>query len=456
MEKEEKPLQHSTTGQESLSIGIQNNWIAFMAQRLCLHFDHTALRVITRQSSGRCYMTTTLPATNIFPWMVSLRRRFHRHPELAFEEKETAAVIMEELQRLGIPFDYSGVGSGVVGKITSTNPGAPTVALRADMDALPGDENTGLPFASEIPGKMHACGHDGHMAMLLGAAALLRAHPPAGNVLLIFQPAEEKGGGSRVILNSGALAEVRAIFGGHLTRHYKVGEMMVAPGTITAHSDGFTICVKGKGGHGARPHEAIDAVVVSGLLIMAIQTLVSREINPAHPSVVTIGQVTAGSAANVIAETATLKGTIRTTRPEVREHIIQGLQRIATAVGSLHNARIEVVVRKGYPPVVNTVQETNLARQAARDVVGDGGIVVMDHPSMGGEDFAFYLQKMPGCYVRFGACRAGEEHIPLHSPAFDFDEEALKIGAAFFDRVARVAIAHYAQQDAQEETQKAA
>jgi hippurate hydrolase len=196
------------------------------------------------------------------------------------------------------------------------------------MDALPGTENTGLSFASCHPGKMHACGHDGHMAMVLGAAALLKENPPPGTVVFIFQPAEERGGGARVMIRSGAIEGVNAIFGGHVTRHYNVGQIMVASGAITACSDGFTIRVKGRGGHGARPHEAVDAVVVAGLLIIAVQTLVSREINPAYPSVVTIGKVEAGSAANVIAEEATLQGTIRTTTPNVRTHLIDGLQRI--------------------------------------------------------------------------------------------------------------------------------
>ena len=374
-----------------------------------------------------------------------MRRTFHRYPELAFEEKQTAAAIMDELRRLDIPFEYGGVGGGVVGRIEGGVKDAPTVALRADMDALPGEENTGLPFASQNPGKMHACGHDGHMAMVLGAAALLKADPPPGNVVLIFQPAEERGGGARVTIEAGALEGVRAIFGGHITRHYRVGEVMVASGTITAQSDGFTIRVKGRGGHGARPHEAVDAVVVAGLLIMAVQTLVSREINPAHPSVVTIGKVEAGSAGNVIAEEANLYGSIRTTEPEVRKHIVQGLQRMAKAVGDLHNARVQVEIREGYPPVINTAKEAEIARRAVLKTLGEEGLVAMDQPSMGSEDFSYYLLHVPGCYVRFGARREGWENIPLHSPSFDFDEQAMKVGAAFFDQVAREALADYAR-----------
>ncbi len=376
--------------------------------------------------------------------LVELRRAFHRQPELAFEEERTAAAIIRELERLGIAHDYSGKGGAVIGRIGKRGK-APSVALRADMDALPGAENTDLPFASSIEGKMHACGHDAHMAMVLGAGALLVAEPPAeGNVLLVFQPAEERGGGARVVLQSGALDDVDAIFGGHVTHHYRVGEIMVADGVITAQSDRFTINVRGRGGHGARPHEATDAVVITGLLITAIQTLVSREINPVYPSVVTIGRLEAGTAPNVIAEEAMLQGSIRTTLPEVRQHLHEGLQRMTRAIAELHNARADVRIEEGYPPVVNTPAEAALAYAAARAVVGERGLMAMDHPSMGSEDFSYYLQKIPGCYVRFGARITDHEYIPLHSPEFDINENVLQVGASFFDEVARRALAQLA------------
>jgi len=383
-----------------------------------------------------------LKAEALYPQLVSLRRALHRVPELAFEEVRTAELVRAELQRLGIPYEYSGKGGGVIGRLGS-DPDAPTVALRADMDALPGTETTNLPFASEHAGCMHACGHDAHMTMVLGAAALLRDNPPPGNVLLVFQPAEERGGGSRVILKSGVLDGVRAIFGGHVTHHYAVGEIMIAPGVITAQSDRFLIKVKGRGGHGARPHEAVDAVVITGLLITAIQTLVSRETNPMHPSVITIGRVEAGSAANVIAEEAILEGTMRTTLPDVRAHLHHGLERMCKAFGEAHNAKIELHTSEGYPPVVNTPRETELARRAVVATLGEAGVAAMDYPSMGAEDFSFYLQQLPGCYVRFGARLRENEYIPLHSPAFDIDENVLKVGAAFFDQVAREALAAY-------------
>ncbi|MDH3714401.1 MAG: M20 family metallopeptidase [Gammaproteobacteria bacterium] len=381
-------------------------------------------------------------AEKIFPHMVELRRDFHRHPELAFEEEHTARRIVRELDRLGIDCSYTGKGGAVIGRLLDGQ--TPTVALRAEMDALPGAENTDLPFASSVAGKMHACGHDAHMAMVLGAAALLAESPPEGNVLFVFQPAEERGGGARVVMQSGALDGVDAIFGGHVTQHYRVGEIMVADGVITAQSDRFAIRVQGRGGHGARPHEATDAVVIAGMLITAIQTLVSREINPIYPSVVTIGRVAAGSAANVIAENAVLEGTIRTTLPEVRAHLHKGLERMTDAFAELHNSRIDLQIESGYPPVVNSKRETAVCYRAAREVIGDQGLMTMDHPSMGSEDFSYYLEAIPGCYVRFGARAHEHQYIPLHSPEFDVDEAVMKVGAVYFDTLARQALREYA------------
>jgi amidohydrolase len=387
-------------------------------------------------------MKKSYKSEDIFSHLVEIRRSIHKHPELAFEETKTAKTIIEELDRLGIPYEYGGKGTGVVGRLV-TDESAPTVALRADMDALPGAENTDLPFASSIKDKVHACGHDAHVAIILGAANLLTQSPPNGNVRFVFQPAEERGGGSRVVIKSGALKGVNAIFGAHVTHHYRTGEIMVAEGTITAQSDRFYIKIRGKGGHGARPHEAVDAVVITGLLITAIQTLVSREVNPVYPSVITIGRVEAGSAANVIAEEAYLEGTIRTTVPEVRDHLHAGMQRMVAAFSSLHNANIDIEINQGYPPVVNTALEARLARQAAEKVVGIEGLMKMDHPSMGAEDFAYYLQEIPGCYVRFGARIKEYEYIPLHSPEFDVDEDVLKVGADFFDQLTRDALDEY-------------
>lgn len=371
-----------------------------------------------------------------------LRRWFHRHPELSYQEAETAAHIIAELEALQIRYTYGGVGHAVIGFIDGRETSQPAIALRADMDALPGEETTGADYASVNPGAMHACGHCAHMAMLLGAAQLLVRDPPPGPVRLVFQPAEESGGGARVAIADGALEGVAAIFGTHVTHEWETGKIMIRDGHVTAQSDGFIIKIRGKGGHGARPHEAIDAIVVSGFLITALQTLISRESNPLHPSVVTIGKIEAGSAGNVIAERAELRGTIRTSLDESRERIHHGLKRMIKAAAELHNAAIDIEIRHGYPPVVNEPRSVSIARQAAAETVGAEHVVTAEHPSMGSEDFSFYLQKRPGCFVRFGARHPDWEPIPLHSPAFDIDEHALGIGARFFDRVARVAHAH--------------
>ena len=317
----------------------------------------------------------------LFPHLVALRRHFHQNPELAYEEVGTAQKIIDELGHLGIPYDYPGKGGGVVGRLEGSRPGR-TIALRAEMDALPCQERTGLPFASRVPDQMHASGHDVHMTMLLGAATLLKAQPPYGTVLFVFQPAEESGNGACAVLQSNTLDEVEAIFAGHVTHHYRLGEIMVSPGTITAHADRLTICVRGKGGHGARPHDAVDAVVVTSLLITAIQTLVSRGANPVHPSVVTIGSIRAGTAHNVIAEDAVLEGTVKTTRQDARDQIVDGLHRIADAFGRVHGAEITVSFGKSSPPVVNSGRETGTARRAVIHVVGSESVVEQEYPSM--------------------------------------------------------------------------
>ncbi|HEY5655808.1 MAG TPA: M20 family metallopeptidase [Woeseiaceae bacterium] len=374
--------------------------------------------------------------SEILPHVVQLRRWFHQHPELSYQEKDTAQHIMQELDRLQIPYRYGGVGRGVIARLTVDN-AAPTIALRADMDALPGNETTGVDYASVNEGAMHACGHGAHMAMLLEAARLLVETPPANNVVFIFQPGEEKGGGSRTIIEDGALQGVDAIFAGHVSHEYETGSVMVTAGTVTAQSDGFVLQIRGKGGHGARPHETTDAVVIAGFMIVALQTLISRESNPLHPSVVTIGAVHAGTAGNVIAEEATLRGSIRTTRDESRNHIHAGIRRMADAAALLHNARISVQISEGYPPVVNTRREATIAWQAAEKVYGVDHVFGMEFPSMGSEDFSYYLQHVPGCFVRFGARRRDWEPVPLHSPAFNIDEDMLPQGAEFLAELAR-------------------
>ena len=375
----------------------------------------------------------------LFFRLVTLRRWFHQHPELAFEEVDTARKIIAELERLEIACDYAGVGHAVIGRIPGCDPGKKAIGLRAEMDALPGKESTGASYASIYPGKMHACGHGAHMSMLIGAANLLTRDPPPGPVNLIFQPAEESGGGARTAITDGALKNVAAIFAGHVTHEYTTGQIMVRDGLVTSQSDRFLIQIRGKGGHGARPHEAIDAVVICGFLITALQTLISRETNPLHSAVVTIGKVRAGSAANVIAEEAELSGSIRTFRPEVRRHIHHGMERMISAAAELHSAEIEISITEGYPPVINEPAATTVARTAAREIVGREHVVGSEFPSMGSEDFAYYLDHVRGAFVRFGARHPSWDPIPLHSPAFDIDEKVLAVGARFYEHVTRLA-----------------
>lgn len=388
------------------------------------------------------YKSGLLDAT--YEQMVCIRRQLHQQAEVAFHERETAQTIIKELKRLDIPYQYAGVGHGIIANIES-NKNFPRIALRAEMDALPGHEHTNLPFASVDKNTMHACGHDAHMAIILGTGALLKAKPVNVNVTLIFQPAEESGAGSLVMIKDGALKDVNAIFGGHVTHHYEVGEIMVNHGVITAQSDRFKIEIKGIGGHGARPHEAIDAVVIASGLVNAIQTVISREINPLHPSVITIGTLQAGTAANVIAENAIMEGSIRSTLKATRESINNGLERMTRAFAELHDAKVKLTLKPGYPPVINTQQETQIAREAAINNVSEKGVKESEYPSMGSEDFSFYLHHVPGCYVRFGARRSGQEYIPLHSPTFDIDEAVLLVGALYFNEIAKLSAKHYGQ-----------
>lgn len=372
--------------------------------------------------------------------MIDIRRDLHRHPELAFQEIRTADRICLELDRLGITYQRGVAQTGIVADIPGRGDDSKKVALRADMDALPIQEETELPFSSENDGVMHACGHDGHTTMVLGAAELLvRDGNLPAPVRLVFQPAEERGAGAKAMIAAGALDNVSMIFGGHVDRHYPTGTIVTHAGAVNASTDSFRIEIQGKGGHAARPHESVDSVVVGSLLVMALQTIVSREVNPAHPSVVTIGRFDAGTAANVIAGQAELEGTIRTQENSVREHVIASLERICDSIAQLHNAEISLTVREGVPPVINPPAMAEIARRAAGNVVGPDYAVPLHTANMGGEDFAYYLAKVRGCYVRLGAREEGREGFPAHSSKFDFDEAVLPIGANFFYRVAKIA-----------------
>ena len=380
-----------------------------------------------------------LVAPELYDKLVAVRRELHRYPELSGQEARTATVISRFLHELGIPHRTNVAGHGVVADIHGKSE-VPCVVLRADTDALPIQEETGLEFASAHNGVMHACGHDGHTTMLLGAAALLsREKGLPAPVRLIFQPAEEKGIGAIAMIQEGALSGAGLVFGGHLDRHYRPGTIVVSEGPVNASSDNFAIEIIGQGAHGARPHESIDAVVVGSLMIMALQTIVSREVDPARPSVVSVGQFHAGTAPNVIAGQAKLEGTVRAQDPAVRRQLLSSVRRIAESIAQLHGAKIHVTVTEGTPPLVNDAVMAGLARQAAIEAVGDSNVLPLKTANMGAEDFSYYLEKIPGAYVRFGSQVPGREGYPAHSSKFDFDEEALAVGAVYYRAIARIA-----------------
>jgi hippurate hydrolase len=373
--------------------------------------------------------------------LLTLRRTLHRHPELSNAEHETSARLVAVLESLGITDIRRVAETGIVARIPGRDAHAPVVAVRGDIDALPITERTGLSFASTVPGVMHACGHDVHATWTIGAAMSLLREPAAGDVLVVLQPAEEIGAGASAILASGALDGVAAIFGGHVDRRFVVGEVIAEAGPLAASADSFTIELHGRGAHGARPHEAADPIVAAAAVITALQTIVARRIDPARPAVCTVGSVHAGVASNVIPETATLTGTLRAMDAPTRARLASEVTRIATDVAAAYGVQANVDVEHGTPPIVNPGREAQWARDAATRVLGEAAVVPFGITNMGGEDFAFYMERIPGCFLRFGARQPGEEAIAAHSPRFDVAEGAILVGASVLAECARGASA---------------
>ncbi len=369
--------------------------------------------------------------------MIELRRELHRNPELSGRETRTAARVCAVLDRLGISYRSGVAGTGVLAEIAGRQSG-PGIVLRADMDALPVQEQTGLPFASATTGVMHACGHDGHVAMLLGAAMeLMVGEPPPLPVRLLFQPAEETAEGAREMIRAGALKDAALIFGGHLDVRTPVGVITVGEGVMGAAYDSFRIEITGRGGHAARPHEAIDALAAGSAMVQAIQGLGSNPGDPARPAVITVGRFQAGSAPNVIAGTALLEGSIRTLAQDQRAALHLSVRREVEAVATRYGAQVQLQFQERAPVLINEPEPTALAREAAVAVATETGIRGVSEPNMGSEDFGYYLERVRGCYVRFGAAPGSGEFCPSHSGRFDFDEHALAVGAAYFADVAR-------------------
>lgn len=376
--------------------------------------------------------------------LIDLRRALHRHPELSWKEERTAERLEAALRSIGIEEIRRVAGTGIVARIPGTDRDAPVTAIRGDIDALPIQEATGLPYASEIPGVMHACGHDVHATWTIGAATLLAKNPARGDVLIVLQPAEEVGNGAPAILESGVLDGVRAIFGGHVDRRFPVGQVVAQPGPLAAAADAFSIEVVGKGAHGARPHEGIDPIVAASAIVTALQTIVSRRLDPGASAIVTIGSIHGGSAPNVIPELVQLTGTMRAMLPDVRATLHREVENVATSVAAAHGATARITIEHGPPPIVNPEREAGWARAAAERVLGNGSVVPFGVTNMGGEDFACYMERIPGCFLRIGAREAGGSPAPAHSPRFVAAEESIFVGAAVLAECAREAAARIA------------
>lgn len=395
-------------------------------------------------------MTNPPPAiANLFPdnvrsALVDLRRTLHREPELSFHEEMTATRLEQALKGLGARDVRRVAGTGVLGTLPGSAPDGPVVAIRGDIDALPIQEDTGLEFASVHDGVMHACGHDVHATWAVGAAHLLAVQPAAGDVRILLQPAEETGRGAPAVLADGALEGVAAIFGGHVDRRFAVGQVVAEAGPLAAASDMFTLTLTGSGGHGARPHEARDPIVGGAALIGALQTVVARRINPADSAVVSVGSIHAGTAPNVIPDTTTITGTLRAVNADVRQQLHRELQHLVSHIAAAYRLEADLDIQLGTPPIVNTPEGAAWARDAVTRTLGDDALTPLGFLNMGGEDFAFYLEQIPGCFIRIGAREDGAEPIAAHTPRFYAAEESVFIGAAVLAETARRASADLA------------
>lgn len=375
------------------------------------------------------------------PELVKWRRYLHQHPELGFREVGTARFISEKLSSWGIKHQTGIAHTGIVALVESeTAPDNDRVlAIRADMDALPLQEENEVPYRSQHDGIMHACGHDGHTAIALGIARYLAENRDKwrGRVKIIFQPAEEGPGGAKPMIEEGVLSNpaVSAIIGLHLWNNLPVGTVGVREGALMAAVECFDCTIFGKGGHGAMPEQTIDAVVVGAQVVNALQTIVSRNVSPLDSVVVTVGEFHGGTARNIIADTATMRGTVRYFNPQMEGFLGRRIEQVIAGVCQSHGARYKLDYWQLYPPVINHPQITHLVREAAEAVVETPLGVVPECQTMGGEDMSFFLQKVPGCYFFLGAANPKKGlNYPHHHPRFDFDETVLSVGVEIFAR----------------------
>lgn len=369
------------------------------------------------------------------------RQHLHQTPELNFDVFKTAAFVTEKLKAFGCDDVVTGLGkTGVVGIIRGRQGEGATIGLRADMDALPLNEITGKPYASTVPGKMHACGHDGHTAMLLGAAKYLaETRNFTGSVAVIFQPAEEGGGGGNEMVKDGMMERfsISKVFGMHNMPGLPVGQFAIRPGPIMAATAEFTITVKGKGGHAAMPHGTIDPIVITSQLVGALQTIASRSTDPVEAVVVSVTKFHAGDAYNIIPETAEIAGTVRTLRKEIAKKSEERIRAICDGLATAFGAKIEVDYQANYPVTFNHAEETVFASDIAANVAGDAHVHRGIQPVMGGEDFSYMLEARPGAFIFIG----NGDTAGLHNPAYDFNDEAIPHGMSYWVRLAETALA---------------
>jgi hippurate hydrolase len=365
--------------------------------------------------------------------LIALRRDIHAHPELAFDEHRTSELVAAKLAEWGYTV-HRGIGAtGVVGQLRIGN-GDRRIGLRADMDALPIQEQTGLPYASTSPGKMHACGHDGHTAMLLAAASqLAQARAFNGTLNLIFQPAEEGGAGAKQMLDDGLLKRFPcdALFAMHNMPGFPEGKLGFLPGPFMASADDIEILVTGRGGHGAIPHKAVDPVVVCAQIVLALQTIVSRNVAPLDMAIITVGAIHAGDASNVIPDSAVMRLSVRALKPAVRNYLNARIAEVVKAQAAVYGATAEIGKIDGYPVLVNDDGMTHFARRVALDWLGEDGVLNEVQPLTGSEDFAFLLEQCPGCYLIIGN-GDGEGSCMVHNPGYDFNDAILATGAGYW------------------------
>jgi hippurate hydrolase len=368
------------------------------------------------------------------------RRDFHAHPELRYDVHRTAASVADKLKSFGCDEVVPGIGrTGVVGVIRGRKPGNKVVGMRADMDALPIEEETGLPYKSTVAGKMHACGHDGHTAMLLGAAKYLaETRNFAGTAVVIFQPAEEGGAGAAAMIKDGLISRfgIGEVYGMHNYPGIPLGEFAIRTGPMMAAADHIEIELEGKGGHAARPHLSVDTILVGSQIINALQSIVSRNVDPLESAVVSICMFQAGHTDNVIPQHAKLKGTARSLTPAVRELLHKRIADVIEGTAQLYGATAKITYTNGYPVVVNHERQTAFAADIAREIAGAERVNTDLPPVMGAEDFAFMLNERPGAFIFVG----NGESAGLHHPAYDFNDETIPVGTSYWVRLAETAL----------------